>query len=124
MTPYMFEENIDGDVHISIGVDMGEAPITADFQISIPSINCNEHFHHVYTHSEVFGMAVCSSKDILDSEIFTNDKFVIEIVGTFSTNKINMDPSNLGHALWNADNKDFTIFVEDKEIKVSAFLKM
>uniref|UniRef100_A0AC34FKP5 BTB domain-containing protein n=1 Tax=Panagrolaimus sp. ES5 TaxID=591445 RepID=A0AC34FKP5_9BILA len=103
-----------------------DTSIDANFTFSIPSANFSETCVCKFVNSEdgdnVF---ICSRASLFDSKnkYFQNGKLTFQLRGTFKFNLVeDIKQGSLGQKLWEKDDKDFTIQVEDKEIKAHKFI--
>uniref|UniRef100_A0A914YZ10 BTB domain-containing protein n=1 Tax=Panagrolaimus superbus TaxID=310955 RepID=A0A914YZ10_9BILA len=103
-----------------------ELKIEANFDIKIESANYSSKENYVFEESDEWVGECCNTEELFDPEkrYIVDGKMIIKIEGTLTTEKEmpkksetfgdNRDALCLG--LWNQENKDFTIIVDEKEI--------
>uniref|UniRef100_A0AC34FPI4 BTB domain-containing protein n=1 Tax=Panagrolaimus sp. ES5 TaxID=591445 RepID=A0AC34FPI4_9BILA len=101
--------------------------IDANFTFTIPSANISKTCKSsACGDNEIIEtVSVCSRESLFEpkNKYFQNEKLTLQLRGTFNINLIdNIEFESLGEMLWCEDNKDFTIQVEDKEIKAHKFI--
>uniref|UniRef100_A0AC34FYM7 BTB domain-containing protein n=1 Tax=Panagrolaimus sp. ES5 TaxID=591445 RepID=A0AC34FYM7_9BILA len=103
--------------------------IEADFTVKIESADFSQTFHQIFENTGIFGNFNCTTEKFFDKEkkFFVDGKFTVKINGILNfegptpTQQI-WNGGKLGNKFWEKGDKDFTIAVDEKEIKVHKFI--
>uniref|UniRef100_A0AC34GN00 Uncharacterized protein n=1 Tax=Panagrolaimus sp. ES5 TaxID=591445 RepID=A0AC34GN00_9BILA len=118
--PFAGEKEKEVNIWLSV---KSATSINADYIFSIPSANTTEKISSVFEYEEDEDVGLyLPSESFFDpiNGYFRNGKLALQLRGTFKCDEMGYQPT--GVVCFSTPDKDFTIQIGDKEIKVHKFI--
>uniref|UniRef100_A0AC34G717 BTB domain-containing protein n=1 Tax=Panagrolaimus sp. ES5 TaxID=591445 RepID=A0AC34G717_9BILA len=120
------------EAYIFINVEIGNRKeIECRAKISVETAGICKDFHHIYPKSMGHGLEYCFTHQLFDSakKFIVDGEMTIKVEGIFKFDEVvslneslnsskAKKPKPVGELMWDRSDKDFTIVVDKKEIKI------